>query len=73
MITYGFENGACLTLRTSGTEPKIKYYLEVCHEDKNECESMNKDDCIIDCRVGRSNGEGSITSCIRKGINSSIV
>jgi len=28
MITYTFENGAVLTLRTSGTEPKIKYYLE---------------------------------------------
>ena len=39
MITYLFENGACLTLRTSGTEPKIKYYLEVTHSEKEECES----------------------------------
>merc|ERR1711890_131874 len=29
MITFYFENGATLTLRTSGTEPKIKYYLEM--------------------------------------------
>jgi len=29
MITYTFENGAVATLRTSGTEPKIKYYVEV--------------------------------------------
>jgi len=29
MITYTFTNGAVATLRTSGTEPKIKYYVEV--------------------------------------------
>lgn len=30
MITFTFENGAVITLRTSGTEPKIKYYAEMC-------------------------------------------
>ncbi|XP_055548349.1 phosphopentomutase isoform X2 [Wyeomyia smithii] len=30
MITFFFENGAVITLRTSGTEPKIKYYAEMC-------------------------------------------
>ncbi|KAI9206097.1 uncharacterized protein BJ171DRAFT_422329 [Polychytrium aggregatum] len=29
MITFRFENGGVLTLRTSGTEPKIKYYSEL--------------------------------------------
>ena len=29
MITYTFVNGCVLTLRTSGTEPKIKYYSEM--------------------------------------------
>lgn len=29
MITYVFENGAVITLRTSGTEPKLKYYCEM--------------------------------------------
>ena len=34
MITYTFEaggeaGGAVVTLRTSGTEPKLKYYVEV--------------------------------------------
>jgi len=29
MITYTFTNGTVATLRTSGTEPKIKYYVEV--------------------------------------------
>ncbi|CAG2213890.1 PGM2 [Mytilus edulis] len=28
MVTYTFENGCVATLRTSGTEPKIKYYTE---------------------------------------------
>lgn len=30
MITYEFKNGLFCTLRTSGTEPKIKYYTELC-------------------------------------------
>nr|CDS23113.1 phosphoglucomutase 2 [Echinococcus granulosus] len=30
MITFTFDNGAIVTLRTSGTEPKIKYYSELC-------------------------------------------
>lgn len=30
MITFNFENGLVATLRTSGTEPKIKYYTELC-------------------------------------------
>ncbi|XP_034255571.1 phosphoglucomutase-2 [Thrips palmi] len=29
MITFSFENGLVVTLRTSGTEPKIKYYSEL--------------------------------------------
>ncbi|KAJ8968678.1 hypothetical protein NQ317_003907 [Molorchus minor] len=30
MITFNFSNGLVCTLRTSGTEPKIKYYTEYC-------------------------------------------
>ncbi|XP_053560037.1 phosphopentomutase [Bombina bombina] len=30
MITFTFSNGGVATLRTSGTEPKIKYYAELC-------------------------------------------
>ena len=29
MITFYFECGAVATLRGSGTEPKLKYYVEV--------------------------------------------
>lgn len=29
MITFFFENGAIVTLRGSGTEPKLKYYSEL--------------------------------------------
>ncbi|NXN19098.1 PGM2L synthase, partial [Indicator maculatus] len=30
MLTFTFQNGAEATLRTSGTEPKIKFYAELC-------------------------------------------
>lgn len=30
MITFNFSNGGVATIRTSGTEPKIKYYTELC-------------------------------------------
>ena len=30
MITFWLENGVVITLRTSGTEPKLKYYTEYC-------------------------------------------
>ncbi|XP_034109020.1 phosphopentomutase-like [Drosophila albomicans] len=30
MITFTFKNGFVITLRTSGTEPKMKYYAEMC-------------------------------------------
>ncbi|KAF5295359.1 hypothetical protein FQR65_LT01549 [Abscondita terminalis] len=38
MITFNFSNGLVVTLRTSGTEPKIKYYSELCASptEKNE-------------------------------------
>ncbi|PIO54261.1 hypothetical protein TELCIR_24380, partial [Teladorsagia circumcincta] len=29
MITFNLENGSVATLRASGTEPKIKYYIEL--------------------------------------------
>lgn len=29
MITFTFSNGIVLTLRMSGTEPKLKYYTEI--------------------------------------------
>eukprot|EP01126_Amoeba_proteus_P057439 TRINITY_DN730_c0_g2_i4.p1 TRINITY_DN730_c0_g2~~TRINITY_DN730_c0_g2_i4.p1 ORF type:complete len:378 (+),score=75.49 TRINITY_DN730_c0_g2_i4:742-1875(+) len=36
MITFYFENGAVVTLRGSGTEPKLKYYIELCGSDPVE-------------------------------------
>lgn len=36
MITFTFENGLVITLRTSGTEPKIKYYAEMCAQPGQE-------------------------------------
>jgi len=34
MITYTFENGCVATLRGSGTEPKLKYYVEMSGPDE---------------------------------------
>ncbi len=36
MITFYFENGCVMTLRTSGTEPKIKWYSEIRQLDRNK-------------------------------------
>ncbi|XP_014675565.1 PREDICTED: phosphoglucomutase-2-like isoform X1 [Priapulus caudatus] len=35
MITFTFTNGCVATIRTSGTEPKIKYYAEICADPSN--------------------------------------
>uniref|UniRef100_A0A1I7SEH0 PGM_PMM_IV domain-containing protein n=1 Tax=Bursaphelenchus xylophilus TaxID=6326 RepID=A0A1I7SEH0_BURXY len=32
MITYTLETGSIITLRASGTEPKVKYYIELITE-----------------------------------------
>ncbi|EGG18327.1 phosphoglucomutase [Cavenderia fasciculata] len=39
MITFYFKNGAIATLRGSGTEPKLKYYVEMIGDNKQEVES----------------------------------
>ena len=36
MITIFFENGAIATLRGSGTEPKLKYYIELAGKSREE-------------------------------------
>ncbi|XP_068975326.1 glucose 1,6-bisphosphate synthase [Bombus flavifrons] len=41
MITFTFKNGLVITLRTSGTEPKIKYYSELCASpDEQDIEAL---------------------------------
>lgn len=40
MITFTFQNGLVATLRTSGTEPKIKYYAEICAPPGNRLASV---------------------------------
>ncbi|OLY78369.1 putative phosphoribomutase [Smittium mucronatum] len=42
MITFETANGGIITLRTSGTEPKIKYYCEI-SGDNNDRESVAKE------------------------------
>jgi hypothetical protein len=34
MLTYSLSNGVIATLRTSGTEPKLKFYAEGCGFDR---------------------------------------
>ncbi|CAI5735416.1 unnamed protein product [Hyaloperonospora brassicae] len=40
MITYTFANGCVATLRTSGTEPKLKYYVELAGRVGQSCEEV---------------------------------
>ncbi|KAJ3217853.1 Phosphoglucomutase-3 [Dinochytrium kinnereticum] len=40
MITFTLTNGCVFTLRTSGTEPKIKYYVEMKGESREEVENF---------------------------------
>uniref|UniRef100_A0A1B0FP80 Alpha-D-phosphohexomutase C-terminal domain-containing protein n=1 Tax=Glossina morsitans morsitans TaxID=37546 RepID=A0A1B0FP80_GLOMM len=46
---FQFENGLVITLRTSGTEPKIKYYAELCA--KPEEKDLGKLRTILDRMV----------------------
>ncbi|XP_006629979.2 phosphopentomutase [Lepisosteus oculatus] len=44
MITFTFSNGGVATMRTSGTEPKIKYYTELCAPPGNsDTEQLKKE------------------------------
>jgi phosphomannomutase len=43
MLTFRFENGATATMRGSGTEPKLKYYVECC-----DAESQAKSRALTD-------------------------
>jgi len=43
MITFKLDSNDCaITLRTSGTEPKIKYYIELSGESKEDAEKELK-------------------------------
>ena len=46
MITFTFENEAVITLRTSGTEPKLKYYCEYSDETPERAREI-LDDLVI--------------------------
>ena len=42
MITFCFENGAMCTIRGSGTEPKLKFYIEYHDSDKTKAQETLK-------------------------------
>ena len=42
MIMYEFDNGCSVTLRTSGTEPKIKFYTEIAGKPGQAREEVNQ-------------------------------
>jgi phosphomannomutase len=43
MITFTFEDGSTATIRSSGTEPKIKWYTEVnCDEKEKTLEKLER-------------------------------
>ncbi|KAJ8266579.1 hypothetical protein GJAV_G00132090 [Gymnothorax javanicus] len=48
MVTFTFQNGIVATLRTSGTEPKIKFYTEFCAPPgKRDVFSMEEELCKV--------------------------
>lgn len=51
MITLYFENGATVTLRSSGTEPKIKYYAELSGSSQKETAAKLKK--VVDAVVSQ--------------------
>nr|XP_057937717.1 phosphoglucomutase-2 isoform X1 [Doryrhamphus excisus] len=53
MITFTFSNGGVATMRTSGTEPKIKYYTELCAAPGNsDVEHLKKElDQLVDAII----------------------
>ncbi|KAM9819097.1 phosphoglucomutase-2 [Syngnathus typhle] len=53
MITFTFANGGVATMRTSGTEPKIKYYTELCAAPGNsDLEHLKKElDQLVDAII----------------------
>ncbi|XP_057700517.1 phosphoglucomutase-2 [Corythoichthys intestinalis] len=53
MITFTFSNGGVATMRTSGTEPKIKYYTELCAAPGNsDLEHLKKElDQLVDAII----------------------
>jgi phosphomannomutase len=44
MITFYFENGCEITIRASGTEPKIKWYSEIRKKKQTSKDNPNIDD-----------------------------
>jgi phosphomannomutase len=41
MLMFEFDNGVTVTLRTSGTEPKIKFYTEIAGKIGQSRESLS--------------------------------
>lgn len=51
MITFSFENNAVISIRNSGTEPKLKYYSEIRGDNATQAETDLKGLVKEFCRV----------------------
>jgi phosphomannomutase len=51
MLTFTFANGMVMTLRTSGTEPKLKYYCELTGEAPGEDNAVTKERVAVMARA----------------------
>jgi len=49
MITFYFENGCVATFRGSGTEPKLKYYIELKGEERFQTRKVLDD--MVECMI----------------------
>ncbi|KAF5841193.1 phosphoglucomutase, partial [Dunaliella salina] len=58
MITYNMEGGGTLTLRASGTEPKLKYYLEVVSDAGTATQTADRLAEAVDCELVQAQQSG---------------
>ncbi len=62
MITVTFVNGCRATLRTSGTEPKVKYYAEMIGAPKNPPSANEEEEEETAANINQAEEKGGETS-----------
>jgi phosphoglucomutase len=66
MITFYFDNGCEITIRASGTEPKIKWYSEI--RKKKENKQTSENDPMIDDEQFRKQTKDELDQLVQVAI-----